>query len=56
VTGAPSRRWQEGHFEDRHHHLGWSAAARRRYPPREPDIGEVVFEVKNWSVYHTLHA
>jgi putative multiple sugar transport system ATP-binding protein len=27
-----------------------------RYPPREPDIGEVVFEVKNWSVYHPIHA
>ncbi|RUX63053.1 ATP-binding cassette domain-containing protein, partial [Mesorhizobium sp. M7A.F.Ca.US.014.04.1.1] len=27
-----------------------------RYPPREPDIGEIVFEVKNWSVYHPLHA
>ncbi|GLS29109.1 multiple monosaccharide ABC transporter ATP-binding protein [Mesorhizobium albiziae] len=27
-----------------------------RYPPREPEIGEVVFEVKNWSVYHPIHA
>jgi putative multiple sugar transport system ATP-binding protein len=27
-----------------------------RYPPREPKIGEVSFEVKNWSVYHPLHA
>ena len=27
-----------------------------RYPPREPKIGEIVFEVKNWSVYHPLHA
>jgi len=27
-----------------------------RYPPREPKIGEVVFEVKNWSVYHPIHA
>jgi putative multiple sugar transport system ATP-binding protein len=26
-----------------------------RYPPRAPQIGEVVFEVKNWSVYHPLH-
>jgi putative multiple sugar transport system ATP-binding protein len=26
-----------------------------RYPPRTPNIGEVVFEVKNWSVYHPLH-
>ena len=26
-----------------------------RYPPREPNIGEVVFEVKDWSVYHQLH-
>jgi putative multiple sugar transport system ATP-binding protein len=27
-----------------------------RYPPRDPKIGEVVFEVKNWSVYHPQHA
>ena len=27
-----------------------------RYPPREPSIGETVFEVKDWSVYHPLHA
>jgi len=27
-----------------------------RYPPREPKIGDVIFEVKNWSVYHPLHA
>src|SRR5690606_3113828 len=26
-----------------------------RYPSRQPQIGEVVFEVKNWSVYHQLH-
>jgi len=26
-----------------------------RYPPRAPRIGEVVFEVKNWSVYHPQH-
>ena len=26
-----------------------------RYPPRTPKIGEVVFEVKNWSVYHPQH-
>ena len=26
-----------------------------RYPPREPKIGETIFEVKNWSVYHPLH-
>lgn len=25
-----------------------------RYPPREPKIGEVIFEVKNWSVYHPI--
>lgn len=25
-----------------------------RYPPREPNIGQVIFEVKNWSVYHPL--
>ena len=27
-----------------------------RYPKRVPDIGEVVFEVKNWSVHHPIHA
>src|SRR5262245_40508855 len=26
-----------------------------RYPTREPNIGETVFEVKNWVVYHPLH-
>jgi putative multiple sugar transport system ATP-binding protein len=26
-----------------------------RFPPREPKIGDVIFEVKNWSVYHPLH-
>ena len=27
-----------------------------RYPPRSAKIGEPIFEVKNWSVYHPLHA
>ncbi|WP_172123902.1 MULTISPECIES: multiple monosaccharide ABC transporter ATP-binding protein [unclassified Devosia] len=27
-----------------------------RYPKREPKIGEVLLEVKNWSVYHPLHS
>ncbi len=27
-----------------------------RYPKREPKIGETVFEVKNWSVYHPITA
>jgi putative multiple sugar transport system ATP-binding protein len=27
-----------------------------RFPPRSPRIGEVIFEVKNWSAYHPLHA
>jgi putative multiple sugar transport system ATP-binding protein len=27
-----------------------------RYPKRTPDIGDTVFEIKNWSVYHALHA
>ncbi|WP_192183272.1 multiple monosaccharide ABC transporter ATP-binding protein [Mesorhizobium amorphae] len=27
-----------------------------RYPPREPKIGETVLQVKNWSVYHPIHA
>jgi putative multiple sugar transport system ATP-binding protein len=27
-----------------------------RYPPREPKIGETVFEVRDWTVHHPLHA
>ncbi len=27
-----------------------------RYPPRDAKIGEPIFEVNNWSVYHPLHA
>jgi putative multiple sugar transport system ATP-binding protein len=27
-----------------------------RFPPREPKIGEVIFEVKDWNAYHPLHA
>jgi putative multiple sugar transport system ATP-binding protein len=27
-----------------------------RYPKREPKIGGVIFEVKNWNVYHPLHS
>ncbi len=27
-----------------------------RFPPRSPNIGDTVLEVKNWSVYHPLHA
>ncbi|MBE7367153.1 multiple monosaccharide ABC transporter ATP-binding protein [Ramlibacter pallidus] len=27
-----------------------------RYPPRTPDIGEVLFEVRDWRVRHPLHA
>ncbi len=26
-----------------------------RYPKRDPNIGDVIFEVDNWSVYHPLH-
>ncbi|MBB5325416.1 putative multiple sugar transport system ATP-binding protein [Anoxybacillus tepidamans] len=26
-----------------------------RYPKRELNIGEVIFEVRNWNVYHPLH-
>ena len=26
-----------------------------RFPKREPDIGEMVFKVENWSVYHPQH-
>jgi putative multiple sugar transport system ATP-binding protein len=27
-----------------------------RYPPREPQIGDVVFEVRDWTVFHPQHA
>jgi putative multiple sugar transport system ATP-binding protein len=27
-----------------------------RYPPREPKIGDILFEVKDWRVEHPLHA
>ena len=27
-----------------------------RYPRRTPNIGEVVMEVRNWSVFHNVHA
>ena len=27
-----------------------------RYPQRQPDIGEVVFEVRDWRVHHAQHA
>ncbi|UGX88234.1 multiple monosaccharide ABC transporter ATP-binding protein [Phyllobacterium meliloti] len=27
-----------------------------RFPQREPNIGEVVFEVKNWVVHHHVHS
>ncbi|MBK9217869.1 MAG: ATP-binding cassette domain-containing protein [Uliginosibacterium sp.] len=27
-----------------------------RYPKREPQVGEVVFEVKDWTVFHAQHA
>ena len=27
-----------------------------RFPPRHAKIGEPIFEVKNWNVYHPLHA
>ena len=26
-----------------------------RFPPREKNIGEVIFEVRDWNVYHPLH-
>jgi putative multiple sugar transport system ATP-binding protein len=26
-----------------------------RYPKRNPKIGEVIFEVKNWNAYHPMH-
>lgn len=26
-----------------------------RFPPREPNIGEVLFEIKDWNAYHPQH-
>lgn len=26
-----------------------------RFPPRESNVGETIFEVRNWNVYHPLH-
>ncbi len=26
-----------------------------RYPKREPNIGEVIFELRDWQVYHPIH-
>jgi putative multiple sugar transport system ATP-binding protein len=26
-----------------------------RFPPRDPNIGEIIFEVRDWNVYHPLH-
>jgi len=26
-----------------------------RFPPRDPQIGEVIFEVRDWNAYHPLH-
>jgi putative multiple sugar transport system ATP-binding protein len=26
-----------------------------RFPPREKNIGEIIFEVRDWNVYHPLH-
>lgn len=27
-----------------------------RFPPRTPDIGETIFEVRDWTVHHPLHS
>ncbi len=27
-----------------------------RFPPRQAEIGETIFEVRDWNVYHPLHA
>ncbi len=27
----------------------------KRFPPRTPKIGDVIFEVRDWSVYHPIH-
>ena len=48
---------QERHHRGPDHHLDGGPLARGSLPAaRSPKIGEVVFEVKNWSVYHPLHA
>ncbi len=27
-----------------------------RYPPRDPNIGETIFEVRDWTVHHPIHS
>jgi putative multiple sugar transport system ATP-binding protein len=29
---------------------------KHRFPPRDSKIGEIIFEVRDWNVYHPLHA
>jgi putative multiple sugar transport system ATP-binding protein len=41
--------------EDRIITLMVGRALDDRYPAREPQIGETILEVKNWSVYHPMH-
>ena len=26
-----------------------------RFPPRDPNLGDIIFEVRDWNVYHPLH-
>ena len=55
--GRPSRRWPRKTSAKTASSPRWSAArSTTAIPPREPKIGETVFEVKNWSVYHPIHA
>ena len=57
ATARRSRRWTKGDIsEDRIITSMVGRSLEDRYPPRDPKIGEIVFEVKNWSVYHPLHA
>jgi putative multiple sugar transport system ATP-binding protein len=27
-----------------------------RFPPREPNIGDVIFEIRDWNAFHPIHA
>jgi putative multiple sugar transport system ATP-binding protein len=56
ATVASLNNQQHGVSEDAiiKHMVGREMADR--YPHREPQIGEVVFEVKNWTVHHEIHS
>ena len=44
-----------GRHRGPHHHLMVGRTMENRYPARTPNIGETIFEVRNWVVHHPLH-